>query len=415
MTWENMTKTQKLIWLKTISANKGLQERYIAGTLFPLYFESANAKIRGLYQEGFVRRAAQPTPSEPQKLITNNGELVVRDGKIVAEGAPEVIILSNKNLFDISEHALEQGDISAMTGDDDGTSSSRVRCTGYIPAKMFREYAMSYSLQGVSTPAYQAFYYKTPSADGFLMATSGWKNSGTTFSTPASTYYVRFVFATQANSASPISPSDIDRVQFELGETATDYVPYASQKFHAETLLDVGGGKTDEQNITKGIVTRKTSAIFYNGNDGWVTEQDATTGNTMFRVSAPNHIDTYGSYICTHFVQSSQKGVLSSFYLDRSGYFPRIYFTPTDQTLTLAQWKSWLAGQMAQDNPVILVYPLLYTYEYTTRVEPQKGYTYEGNNSLYVNKNTYKKIEYYVSVDRSSPIVGTGQVGYAVI
>lgn len=410
MTWENMTKAQKLIWLKTISANNGLQERYASSSLFPLYFESANAKIRGLYQAGNVRRSGQPTPSEPKKLITNNGELVVRDGEIVAESAPEVITLSNKNLFDISEHALEQGDISSVTGDDDGTSSLRVRCTGYIPARMFREYTMSYSLQGVSTPAYQAFYYKTPSADGYLGRTSGWKNSGTTFSTPESVYYVRFVFATQANSTLPISPSDIDRVQFELGETATDYVPYASQKFHAETLLS-----GDEQNITKGIVTRKSSAIFYKGSDSWGTEQDATTGNTMFRTAAPNHIDEYGSFMCTHFVHSSQKGVLSSFYLDRSGYFPRIYFTPTDQTLTLAQWRTWLNGQMAQDNPVILVYPLSYGYEYTTRVEPQKGYTYEGNNALYVNKNTYKRIDYYVSVDRSSPIVGTGQVGYAVI
>lgn len=289
----------------------------------------------------------------------DNTHLVVK-----AVGTPEVLSVGGKNLFDVATVGIEQGTISSLDGGNPSSASTyRVRTAGYVPVKPSTQYTLSAVIDGYTSGSSRGIFvleYETDAVTGYTGDTSGWQPpNGYTFTTGATTNYIRIVFAKASTSSTTTVPSDISNVQLEYGSSATAFEPYREpQTASVENLFGVGDYK-DEQDIISGLLTHKVGMQVFDGTESeW--SYDSTYGRVIFR-PLPNFSSTGTRDIqlaCTHFVSKYNTEQISNltvgdFY---NGSSNGIVFH-ISQT-SLEDWKSYLAAQYAAGTPVIVLYPL---------------------------------------------------------
>lgn len=163
-------------------------------------------------------------------------------------------------------------------------------------------------------------------------------------------------------------------MQVELGSEATAYEDYALYSTAlVQSLLSVGT-YTDEQELVKGVVTRRVGVKVFDGTEqSWVKGTNTNaSGNAVFYLAVDERAyqDTSLKLISTHY---SFRGTVSDSTL-KAGEMSitqttkNVYFDGGDMT-TLNEWKSYLAQQYAQGTPVIVIYPL--QEEVAENVAPQ--------------------------------------------
>lgn len=115
------------------------------------------------------------------------------------------------NLYSFSKNPLEQGDLDSSTGGE-YASTSRVRAKGYIAVSPSTNYEIKFDID-------QVYILQYGSSQNYLNIKSGWQSSGYTFTTDASTQYIRIAFRYTDNRT--VYPSNVSEI--ELVSTSSDY------------------------------------------------------------------------------------------------------------------------------------------------------------------------------------------------
>lgn len=113
------------------------------------------------------------------------------------------------NLLDIDAVGIEQGAISSSTGKN-SSSTTRVRTAGYVPCNANTTYSVSIGLTGGADSRLFVFEYTDTTGDfgdNFTHISSGWQESGYTFTTGAATKAIRLVCSFSPGAT--IVPSDL--------------------------------------------------------------------------------------------------------------------------------------------------------------------------------------------------------------
>lgn len=153
------------------------------------------------------------------------------------------------------------------------------------------------------------------------------------------------------------------------------------QTASVQDLLAVGDYK-DEQDIISGSVTREVGIKVLDGTESGWTQGTTTQGVLRFYLpfdGAATPTEARVQVASTHFVYAAEGQTPGIAFLSSQ---TRVYFIPTDQTMTGTEWKAWLAAQYAAGTPVIVVYPL--AEETTESVTAQPLNTAEGDNVISV-------------------------------
>ena len=151
-------------------------------------------------------------------------------------------------------------------------------------------------------------------------------------------------------------------MQVELGSEATSYEPYDLYSTAVAELLLSTGAYTDEQDILKGIVTRRTGIKVFDG-----TENMSISSGT-FNYGVGDKLKKASPVLCTHYPYTSVSASSAPDKVIKSYASQNIGFKDADYG-TLAEFSEFLAKQYAKGTPVIVVYPLL--EEVVDNVAPQ--------------------------------------------
>ena len=185
----------------------------------------------------------------------------------------------------------------------------------------------------------------------------------------------------------------LNTLQFELGQTPTDYEPYTnSGTATCEPLLAVGD-YTDVQSILDGVITRNVGVKVLTGEENFETATATNCYSLTNTLGTGNFADR--TIICSHFDSTStlpgtddRQGLA---FIVNKGPDYTIAFGATTQFSTQTQWKNWLAAQAAAGTPVIIVYPLA-----TATTESVAGQTLQvtdGNNVLEITQASMSDLE----------------------
>lgn len=312
-------------------------------------------------------------------------------GTLYADGTPEVITLGGKNIIDIATVGIEQGSVASSDGKN-SSSTHRVRTVGYVPVEPSTQYTISCVIDGYTSGASRGVFlleYTSDSASGYTGDTSGWKApNGYTFTTGATTTYIRVVFAKGSTVSTPIEPSDVSNVQLEYGSAATAYQPYSGEPQTATVVnLFAVGDNADTQDIITGSVTRKCGIWVLTGEENWTV---ASSNTDVYYLSSGYLPENYGvvsrfTPICSHL-----EGVLSTVSITamtentiKTNNSSKIVYACVGATYaTKEAWKEFIAQQYAAGTPVIVLYPL--ATEQTETVAAQALATVEGDNVISV-------------------------------
>ena len=185
----------------------------------------------------------------------------------------------------------------------------------------------------------------------------------------------------------------LNTLQFELGQTPTDYEPYTnSGTATCEPLLAVGD-YTDVQSILDGVVTRNVGVKVLTGDENFETATATNCYSLTNTLGTGNFADR--TIVCSHFDSTStQPGTgdrQGLAFIVNKGPDYTIAFGATTQFSTQTQWKNWLAAQAAAGTPVIIVYPLA-----TATTESVAGQTLQvtdGNNVLEITQASMSDLE----------------------
>ena len=140
----------------------------------------------------------------------------------------------------------------------------------------------------------------------------------------------------------------------------------------------------DEQEIVKGVVTRRLGVLVLDGSEKWIKATNASAdGHAVFYVTVNERAnnDTSLKLLSSHY---SFRGTVSYSTL-KTGEMSitqttkNIYFDGGNASST-AEWASYLEEQYASCNPVVVVYPL--AEEKTESVKAQSIKLAEGHNTI---------------------------------
>ena len=279
----------------------------------------------------------EPVGTTPTARAYDNSH---RSTRIV--GTPEVLTICGKNLCPNKSYAVNSN--STQIGSDDADAYPFYFVGGTT-------YTVSYS----ATKKMKVFLRKNTDQGGVLQGES---QTSVSF-IPADSGWYRIVL----NNSTGYASANVTNIQVEVGSTATDYEAYTEQTASVENLLGVGDYK-DEQEIISGAVTHKVGVKVFDGTENW-TLTSSGSGCVVFSVDVNAHSIQGWSKItslCTHFGcyvgNTSPKYIVDNvgkFWLNTAGQYFRFV---TDGTMSLSQFKAFLAEQYANGTPVIVVYPL---------------------------------------------------------
>lgn len=326
---------------------------------------------------GIAVRRTSGTSITPSNF---DGLLHVQERGLYADGTPEVLTVSGKNVY----NPARKTDKRYLS--TNGTSVYKEGCsfTNAIPV----EYGKTYTFSGISSEEGSnnkrlVLYTDTenPPLQTSVVAVTAAAVTGVgvpysvsiTVNDPTAKY-IRASFNTNDTN-----------VMMEEGATATDYQPYVAPQTITDIpmLLSVGD-YADEAEIISGAVTRNVGVKVFDGTEtGWSRDSDAGTFNiTMAGVRGTNRAEC----VCSHFVYKASdlaNGNVST------SLVPFVFnlvliFKATDYA-SLDAWKAYLAAQYAAGTPVVVLYPLVDAA--TESVTPQPLETTAGDNTITVEAN----------------------------
>lgn len=178
------------------------------------------------------------------------------------------------------------------------------------------------------------YYFSSSTSDSYLLEFYNIEDnlidtediSSGTFTTPANCVYVTSEDFTTLN----VIP---EHIQIEEGNTFSQYFPY----------------------ITQPSVIRNVGRIIVNGTEDWTKNETVTASNAFYLHNSlvPSYKQN-ASGICTHYKTisdiSSAEGIFCGVYIN--------IFTAPSYNYTVSTFKTWLAEQNSNGNPVIIYYQL---------------------------------------------------------
>ena len=323
-----------------------------------------------------------PTPDYPLDIVCNNGVLKVGpNNDVIAEGTPETVTITGKNLLDINKtsgagHLNTSGELVPF---------DNYYCSDYIEIKPSTVYTYTETMKSAVQDNYirLCFY---DSNKTFISPIQG--NMPTI---EAKTYTYKITSPVNAKYIRISSHSDFVKGQLEEGIRPTKYEEYYQASFAPEDLLKLGDYQ-DVQSVLDGIVARNIGIKVLDGTEDWTRygtgkfatpligskkqdNQEVPISTHFIGISYPNVPETDGSMAVFNSSISSTSGTLGINY---------------QATPEVEQFKQWLADQYAAGTPVIVVYPLADTVEET--VESRDVFITSGTNTIERNSE-------YVSSD----------------
>lgn len=191
------------------------------------------------------------------------------------------------------------------------------------------------------------------------------QGSGTPVSMGYDTSYMTEVYA----------DGTVETIKDSLNNTAT-----------AEMLLKIGD-YADVQEILSGAVTRNIGIKIFDGTEDWTAHTVVGT----YRYRLDGKLLEKSLFFSTHFVYSSATSTgLANGEMMCGAASPNIYVCKTD-TVSLDDFKAWLAAQYNAGTPVIVVYPLA-----TPTTEVVAGQTLQvqaGDNTLEITQASLTGLE----------------------
>lgn len=404
------TLMKKLIWLRILQGASFVVNK-ITGTSPITLTNAINSAIISLKQYGKCVQDGTPTPSSPVDIKCNNGAIKV-----------------SANLLDPTTVPNENKYITSHSGDESTPGSGTFRHSDYIRIVGGEEYFFGMKPYSASTAGLA--WYSAPNLGSYISGVNGTtlKNAGMVATAPASANYVRFSWMTSSGydtnwqNSVYICVNGLMSAFRAFGEVYIDGTPEVltvsdgtnTQTASVSDLFAVGDYK-DEQDIISGLVTRKCRAKVLDGTELYTK---ANSGNTVrFRINNVSDLITGSGMGRIPAIYSHFQDLSSTSSQSLGGAFAFsgrvIYFIPTDQTLDLNGWKSWVAQQYAAGTPVIVIYPL--AQETTEQTTPHELHSYAGNTTVSWTAEvdgTVKTVE-YAQGKQASNKVGTAKVGVA--
>ena len=246
---------------------------------------------------GGCTQASTPTPSNPVPIVCNNGELKV---------SPNLTNYNNTSDW-VDGYYANNGETRSASD-----INKEKRSTYYIPVTGGSSYTFScrYSEATSSTTWIGVCYYdsnKDLISRSVKQGNSGETSSSATYTLSADAAFVRICFRTFGTAYD---------VQFEKGDTATVYRPYAqvytsgtkevvtdnaSNTATATDLLGIGT-YLDTQEVLSGAVTRNVGILILDGTEDWVAYP---SGNGYWLTIEDMLVSKRGNYYCSHAVHIS--------------------------------------------------------------------------------------------------------------
>lgn len=353
---------------------------------------------------GFFDKVSGTFHTNPEATF-EAGDPIDDPVEIYTDGEGEVLTVRGKNLFDCATVGVVQGSIGNETGTE-LDSDYRVR-TGFVLVKPNTTYTASAVISGYiaqSSNGLYLFEYSSAEQRG-LIQTSGWQNpSGYTFTTGATTNYIRFVFAISSRTA--ITPSAVSNIQLEKGDTATTYEPYVTPQTVTGIpmlLSTLDESVRDEVELVNGPKTVRVGVYAVKGTDdeAWTKATQGSTSNVMFymntggpaRAGDANTLCTVAKGGANQWTSSPDKIVVRN---NRNfGFINPTGFTndSTVEDFQAAARADYLAGK-----PWIIVYAA-YT-ELAEQTTPHSLHSYNGTTIVEAQTNVDPvelDVEYYAS------------------
>lgn len=221
------------------------------------------------------------------------------------------------------------------------------------------------------------------------------------------------VLSTDSSLTEAQSIDLFNKLQVELGSTATTYMPYGQiyvdgtqevvtdslgNTANAERLLAVGNYK-DTQEVLSGDVSRSVGIKVFDGTENWVYDSqysrfslDENIG--VVNTTIPRSIPAF----CTHYrIDSSQTPIGNL--PDNTGYIGSVsggvqyskFWVHTSAYNDATNYKAFLASEYQAGHPVVLVYPLATAT--TETVTPQPMNIQEGTNIVQITQASMDDLE----------------------
>lgn len=317
---------------------------------------------------------ATPMPDVPINIVSNNGVLKV-----------------SPNLFDISKAV--RGDILSATGDISTTILYRI-VSDFIPVSA----GQSYSASGKICFEGDTNDYDVRLIIAYYDSNKGYISGSRTtslleFTVPDNgASYIRVEYWGDLSSGYTVDTVR-SKLQFELGTTATAYMPYGqiytdgttetitdslSNSATAEMLLAIDNFK-DIQSVLDGTITRNIGIKVLDGSEDWKTVEQ-TGGRYRYKTRISNV--TTGLNVSNYFEGDKPITEVNSdtTITEACVLFQKYLYIYTKTFATVTDFTSWLSNQYSNGTPFILVYPL--ETATTETVTAQTLSTESGTNTI---------------------------------
>ena len=373
---------QDIVWLQsylaTITGNTPL-------TLPNATNETLNqAKIYGICTQN-----GTPTPTVPVDIECNNGT-----------------IKYSANMCNVNEQTALIGYYTSASGVVTADIYNWMY-KDFIPVKPNTTYTLT-----MSTPVYYVSIseYSTADDSGFVIRKAGstGNNRTLTITTGANTNYVRF--GTNIDRT-VVTLEEVLAINWMLnqGSAALPYTPYVeggiyidgtnevltmgTQTANIETLLSVGNYK-DIQEIINGNITRKVGVKVLDGTETFT----ASSSGAMITAIPDVAIGADNVPMNTHFALETSPTSIAvgtqRFGASGTKIYSANYYMKPLTTMTVSDFKQYLANQYNAGTPVIVIYPL--ATETTESVTSQTLTAQEGTNTISSNKGAREmEVKYY--------------------
>lgn len=313
-----------------------------------------------------------PMPDYPLDIMCNNGVLKVGpNNDVIAEGTPETVTITGKNLLDINKTS----GTGYLNTSGELVPYNDYYCSDYIEVKPSTVYTYTETMKSAVDGNYIRFCFYD-SNKTFIPPRQG---DDKTYK--AKTYTYKITSPVNAKYIRISSHSDFVKGQLEESIRPTKYEEYYQASFALEDLLKLSDYQ-DVQSVLDGVVTRNVGVKVLDGTENWTRYG---TGRFASPLIGSKKQDSQEAPFATHFVGTSDNNVPV-----KDGYMSVFNgsIAPTSGTLginyqatpELTQFKQWLADQYAAGTPVIVVYPLADTVEET--VESRDVFITSGTNTI---------------------------------
>ena len=313
-----------------------------------------------------------PTPDYPLDIVCNNGVLKVGPNNgVIAEGTPETVTITGKNLLDMNKTS----GAGYLNASGELVPFDNYYCSDYIEIKPSTIYTYTETMKSVDHNNFIRFCFYD-SNKTFIPP-----RQGDIRTSEAKTYTYKITSYINAKYIRISSHSDFVKGQLEEGIRPTKYEEYYQASFAPEDLLKLSDYQ-DVQNVLDGVVTRNIGIKVLDGTESWTRYG---TGKFAMPLIGSKKQDQQEAPFATHFVGTSHNNVPV-----KDGYVSvfKGSIAPTSGALgvnyqatpELTQFKQWLADQYAAGTPVIVVYPLADTVEET--VESRDVFITSGTNTI---------------------------------